>query len=159
ERLPPEARVEFRGLDVYSLGRSIQEVLAYLDRVHPQAAKVARERYGCLTPWQADPARYGMATMSGQASCGAAGTAQLRTLLDQRLDYIKQDGEGYFDAAQNAHIVHAAEQYYRLMYRGAVESWNLRDRHMFETLQRIMRQRGPKAKAVVWAHNSHIGNA
>jgi erythromycin esterase-like protein len=159
ESLSPAARVEFRGLDIYSLSRSIQEVLIYLDRVDPDAAREARARYGCMTPWQADPARYGMAVVSGQHSCETAVTAQLRTLLDQRLDYIKQDGEGYFDAAQNAHIVHAAEHYYRMMYRGAAESWNLRDRHMFETLQRIMRHRGRKAKAVVWAHNSHIGNA
>lgn len=85
--------------------------------------------------------------------------AQLRDLLEHRLGYLKDDGERWFDALQNARIVQAAEQYYLAMYRGAAESWNLRDRHMFTTLQALIAHRGHDAKAVVWAHNSHIGNA
>ena len=77
----------------------------------------------------------------------------------RRLEYCAKDGDSFFDAAQNARIVRAAEEYYRLMYQGSVTSWNLRDRHMFDTLRRVMRARSPDAKAVVWAHNSHIGNA
>jgi erythromycin esterase-like protein len=153
-----EARVEFRGLDVYSLNASIAAVLAYLDRVDPSAATVARERYGCLTPWQADPARYGHRAAMGGDTCEDAVLAQLADLLDKRLDYAAKDGEPFFDAAQNARIVRAAEQYYRVMYRGSRESWNLRDRHMFDTLQSLMSRRAG-AKAIVWAHNSHIGNA
>lgn len=91
--------------------------------------------------------------------CEDAIAAQLRDLLGKRLDYMGQDEGGFFDAAQNARIVLAAEQYYRVMYQGSTESWNLRDRHMFDTLQAVLRHRGEGAKAVVWAHNSHVGNA
>src|SRR3546814_12864991 len=75
------------------------------------------------------------------------------------MQYLADDGEAWFDAAQNARIVRSAERYYRIMYHGAAESWNLRDRHMFDTLQALLTHRGDGAKAVVWAHNSHIGNA
>ncbi|MGK9165180.1 erythromycin esterase family protein [Inquilinus limosus] len=158
EARPAECRVAFRGLDVYSLGASIEAVLRYLDRVDPEAAAEARRRYACLTPWQGEPARYGRAVLTGrQEPCEDEAVAQLRALLDSRLAEL--DGEAHFDAAQNARIVRAAEQYYRLMYRGSTESWNLRDRHMFETLQALLAAGGEGAKAVVWAHNSHIGNA
>jgi erythromycin esterase-like protein len=157
---PPADRAEFRGLDVYSLRASMAAVLAYLDRVDPAAAKTARRRYACLTPWQADPAWYGRAVLHGTGDpCEDQVVAELRDLLAKRMQYTAQDAEDYFDAAQNARIVHAAEQYYRIMYRGSTESWNLRDRHMFNTLEQVLAARGPDAKAVVWAHNSHIGNA
>ncbi|MBK3867889.1 erythromycin esterase family protein [Pseudomonas stutzeri] len=159
ERLAPEQRVEFRGLDVYSLGSSMREVLRYLDRTDPQAAAAARRRYGCLSPWQEDPAIYGRNVMLGQPSCEDAVVEQLQALLEQRLGYIEQDGERFFDAERNARVVLAAEHYYRAMYRGSTESWNLRDRHMFDTLRALLEHRGPDARAVVWAHNSHIGNA
>ncbi len=160
EGLPADQRAEFRGLDVYSLGSSIQAVLGYLDQVDPEAAKDARGRYGCLSPWQADPARYGRAVLTGQKRpCDQALLDQLRDLLDSRMEYLDGDPEAFFDAEQNARIVHAAEHYYRIMYEGSTESWNVRDRHMFETLQRCLRHRGEGAKAIVWAHNSHIGNA
>jgi erythromycin esterase-like protein len=86
---------------------------------------------------------------------------QLNELLSKRLAYEERDGggEGFFDADQNARIVMAAEHYYRIMYQGSIESWNLRDRHMFNTLQRLLDRAGPSGKAVIWAHNSHIGNA
>lgn len=154
----PHERVEYRGLDIYSLAASIAAVLTYLDSVDPAMAKMARERYGCLTPWQYDPARYGHRAVMGGETCEVEVQAQLVDLLERRLEYAGSDGETFFDAAQNARIVRAAEQYYRIMYRGSRESWNLRDRHMFDTLQRLMKHR-PKAKAIVWAHNSHIGNA
>ncbi|WP_417791085.1 erythromycin esterase family protein [Stutzerimonas xanthomarina] len=157
--LAAEQRVEFRGLDVYSLGASIQEVLGYLDRVDPDAAATARRRYGCLSPWHDEPAIYGRNVMRGEPSCEAAVVEQLRALLDQRLEYMKKDGSSFFNAEQNARVVLAAEQYYRAMYQGSTESWNLRDRHMFDTLQALLAHRGDGAKAVVWAHNSHIGNA
>ena len=161
EALPREKRTEFRGLDVYSLGGSISAVLDYLERIDPEAAKAARRRYGCLTPWQADPAEYGRAVIYGTKDpCEEEAVKALGALLDKRLDYMRQEGgEEFFDAVQNARIVRAAEQYYRIMYRGSTESWNLRDRHMFDTLSNLLRVRGPDAKAVVWAHNSHIGNA
>ena len=156
---PPASRVEFRGLDIYSLGASMSAVLNYLDRVDPEAARRARWRYGCLTPWQRDPAHYGHRALMGADTCESDVVAQLHELLVNRLAYIKKDGEDFFDAAQNARIVRAAEEYYRIMYHGSAESWNLRDRHMFNTLQSLISRRGTDAKAVVWAHNSHIGNA
>ncbi|HEX3664038.1 MAG TPA: erythromycin esterase family protein [Rhizomicrobium sp.] len=158
ERLRSNQRVEFRGLDIYSLGSSIAAVLAYLDKNDPEGAKEARRRYGCLTPWQDEPARYGHAVLYGRKPCEPEVVAQLQDLLNSRLDRIRHDGEAFFDAAQNARIVRAAEQYYRIMYEGSRESWNLRDRHMFDTLQHLMSAR-TDAKAIVWAHNSHIGNA
>jgi erythromycin esterase-like protein len=154
-----DERAEFRGLDVYSLRNSIAAVLNYLDEVDPEQARGARQRYACLTPWQDDPAAYGSAALRGGDLCEDEAVAQLTSMLELRLGEIERDGEAYFDAVQNARIVRAAEQYYRIMYRGSRESWNLRDRHMFDTLQRVLENRGPGAKAVVWAHNSHIGDA
>jgi erythromycin esterase-like protein len=160
EACQPEGRVEFRGLDIYSLRGSIAGVLDYLDRVDPALAATARRRYGCLTPWQVEPTDYGRAVLHGANDpCEDAIVAQLREILDKRLEYMARDEEGFFDAAQNARIVRAAERYYRIMYLGSTESWNLRDRHMFDTLQAVLRARGEDARAVVWAHNSHIGNA
>ena len=150
-------RVRFRGLDVYSLGASMEAVLHYLDSVDPAAARQARDRYGCLTPWHAKPERYGREVMFGaKHPCEAAVTEILRDLQEKRTTYTAHGPDAYFDATQNARIVRAAEQYYRIMYRGSAESWNVRDRHMFETLQSLV---SGGAKAVVWAHNSHIGNA
>lgn len=155
-----DAKVSFHGLDLYSLNTSIDAVVSYLDKVDSEAARVARERYGCLTPWQSDPATYGRAALSaGYPLCEKAIADMLRDLLAKRLDYMRRDGESYFDAAQNARLAAAAERYYRVMYYGSAESWNLRDRHMFETLLNLLAARGPSSKAVVWAHNSHIGNA
>jgi protein-L-isoaspartate(D-aspartate) O-methyltransferase len=158
--LTAERRAAFYGLDIYSLSDSIEAVLVYLERTDPEAAKVARERYGCLTPWQQDPAVYGRAVLSrGYRACEPAVVAALTDLLARRLDYAAKDNERFFDAAQNAQLVAAAERYYRVMYYGGAESWNLRDRHMFDTLVRLLEHRGPASKAVVWAHNSHIGDA
>jgi erythromycin esterase-like protein len=154
-----EDRVEIRGLDVYSLHKSLDAVLAYLDRIDPPAAAAARRRYGCISPYLEEPQVYGaIATRLGR-SCEDSVVKQLVALLQQRIAYMRADGEDYFDAEQNARVVCAAENYYRAMYQGAVESWNLRDSHMFDTLQRLLSLRGADAKAIVWAHNSHIGDA
>jgi protein-L-isoaspartate(D-aspartate) O-methyltransferase len=156
----PEKKCGFYGLDVYSLCASIEAVLAYLDTVDSEAARVARQRYGCLAPWRAEPVGYGrMALSRGYAVCEKPVTEALIDLLRNRLDYMHRDGEAFFDAEQNARIVAAAEEYYRVMYYGDAVSWNLRDQHMFDTLERLLAHRGPGAKAVVWAHNSHIGDA
>jgi protein-L-isoaspartate(D-aspartate) O-methyltransferase len=156
----PERRAGFHGLDLYSLYTSIDAVLRYLDSVDPEASRVARVRYGRLTPWQGDPAAYGRAVMtSGYRACEEDVVAMLRDMLDKRFEYQLRDGERYLDALQNARVVANAEQYYRAMYYGSHESWNLRDQHMFETLQVLLAFRGPETKAVVWEHNSHIGNA
>jgi protein-L-isoaspartate(D-aspartate) O-methyltransferase len=153
-------RAGFYGLDIYNMSGSIAAVLKYLDEVDPQAAKVARERYGCLTPWQKEPSTYGRAVLTaGYKKCEQAVIEQCRALLEKRLQYARHDGESFLDAAQNARLIASAERYYRIMYYGGAESWNLRDTHMFETLEHVMEARGPKAKAIVWAHNSHIGDA
>jgi len=159
-RVSAQRRAGFYGLDIYSLSDSIEAVLAYLDKTDPEAAKVARERYGCLTPWQQDPAVYGRAVLSrGYRACEPGVVQTLTDLLARRLDYAGKDNERFFDAEQNARLVAAAERYYRIMYYGGAESWNLRDQHMFDTLARLLEHRGPRSKAVVWAHNSHIGDA
>jgi protein-L-isoaspartate(D-aspartate) O-methyltransferase len=155
-----ETRVGFHGLDLYSLFTSIAAVLAYLNEIDPAAARVARARYGTLTPWQKNPAAYGRAVLVGRyASSETAVVAMLRDMLSRRLDYARQDGERFFDAAQNARVVADAERYYRAMYYGSAASWNLRDQHMFDTLQALFAFYGPGAKGIVWEHNSHVGDA
>ena len=156
----PRDRTAFHGLDLYSLHNSIREVLEYLDDVDPHAAQVARERYGCLTPWQSDPATYGRAALTGRyRSCEKEVASMLAGMLTKRREYALLDGERYFDAVQNARLVTNAERYYRVMYYGSRASWNLRDSHMFETLKSLIAFYGPSSKAVVWAHNSHVGDA
>ncbi len=160
ERLEPARRAGFFGLDIYNMNASIHSVIDYLEKVDPKAARVARERYGCLTPWQKDPATYGRAVLTaGYAKCESEVAAILRDLFAKQMEYRRRDGEDFLDAAQNARLVASAERYYRIMYSGSVESWNLRDRHMFGTLEHLLEWKGEDAKAVVWAHNSHIGNA
>jgi protein-L-isoaspartate(D-aspartate) O-methyltransferase len=157
---PREQRVGFYGLDLYSLFTSIQCVLKYLDRVDPRAAEVARLRYGCLTPWEGDPATYGRAAITGRyRSCEPDVVRMLQDLSQQRGEAALKDGEDLFDAQLNARLVADAEQYYRIMYYGSDESWNHRDTHMFETLRLLLQRCGPHSKAVVWEHNSHLGNA
>jgi putative phosphoribosyl transferase len=156
----PEEKVGFYGLDLYNMTASIAAVLAYLDHVDPVAAVAARERYACLSPWSHEPAAYGHASLSeGYALCEGPVTRILVDLLRKELQYANADRAQFFDAAQNARLVADAESYYRAMYFGSSESWNQRDEHMFNTLQNILAQPGPKRKAVVWAHNSHIGDA
>jgi len=156
----PDQRVAFHGLDLYSLYGSIRSVLKYLDDVDPEAAKVARERYGCLTPWQSDPATYGRAALSGAyQTCENQVVEMLADIMKKRREYPERDGERFIDAVQNARLIANAERYYRVMYYGSRESWNLRDNHMFETLMLLLAFHGPDSKAIVWAHNSHIGNA
>jgi len=158
--LAVERRVGFYGLDLYSLHTSIAAVLDYLDAVDPATAAVARQRYGCLTPWESDPAAYGHAALTARyRTCEGEVVRMLQELLDGRLRYLGSDGERYFDAVQNARLVTQAERYYRAMYYGGPASWNLRDTHMFQTLRRVLQARGTGSKAVVWAHNSHLGDA
>ena len=158
--LPPDERAGFFGLDLYSLGGSMRAVIDYLDTVDPEAAQVARARYGCLKPWSREPQDYGrMALSAGYGVCEQPVIRVLQDLLASRLSYSANDGETFVDAAQNARLVRNAEAYYRAMYYGASEAWNLRDRHMFETLEQLLAWRGSDSRAVVWAHNSHIGNA
>jgi protein-L-isoaspartate(D-aspartate) O-methyltransferase len=160
EQFDPKRRAGFYGLDLYNMSGSIAAVLEYLDKVDPEAAGVARQRYGCLTPWQKEPSTYGRAVLTaGYRKCEQAVIEQCRAVLQKQLEYAQLDSDSFLDAAQNARLVAAAERYYRIMYYGGAESWNLRDTHMFETLENVLEARGPRTKAVVWAHNSHIGDA
>lgn len=156
----PQQRVAFYGLDLYSVFTSIRTVLDYLDRVDPESARIARLRYGCLTPWEGDPAMYGRLAVGGRYRvCEKEAVATLTDLLKQRLQYAERDGARFMDAVQNARLVADAERYYRVMYYGSNESWNLRDHHMFETLELLLGFHGAGSKAVVWEHNSHLGDA
>ena len=152
--------VAFHGLDLYSMFASIRSVLDFLDAVDPEAASVARQRYACLTPWESDPHAYGSAAITGRYRvCEEEAVAMLRDILANRLAYSEQDGDRFLDASRNATLVAAAERYYRTMYYGGDASWNLRDRHMFDTLVSLLESRGPASKVVVWEHNSHLGDA
>ena len=156
----PAMKVGFYGLDLYSLYSSIEVVLNYLQQVDPETAEVARIRYGCLMPWVNDPGMYGQVTITRQyRACENDVVATLQDLLRKRMEYTRADGERYFDVAQNARLVTNAERYYRTMYYAENSSWNQRDRHMFDTLLSVLKFRGERSKAVVWAHNSHIGDA
>lgn len=156
----PATRAGFYGLDLYSLFTSAQSTIDYLEDVDKELARIARERYGCLSPWEADPAAYGRAALTGAYhGCEDEVVAMLAELIKKRQDFAWNDGDRFLDAAQNAALVANAEKYYRIMYYGSRASWNLRDDHMFETLQNVMKYHGDGVRAVVWAHNSHIGDA
>jgi erythromycin esterase-like protein len=154
------------GMDLYSMHASMALVLDYLDTIDPYAAKRARERYSCFEAFGEDPQQYGLATALGRAeSCEAAVVAQMVELRRHYGRLVEahdpQSEDEYFYAEQNARLVKNAEAYYRSMFRGRDQSWNLRDAHMTETLVALLDHYGHEqnAKAVVWAHNSHLGDA
>jgi protein-L-isoaspartate(D-aspartate) O-methyltransferase len=156
---PRAEQAGFYGLDLYSLYGSIRAVLAYLDTVDADVAALARKRYACLAPWEHDPSAYGAAAVSGRfEGCADQVATMLAELHERRSAFETSDGERFFDAERNAALVRNAESYYRALYRGSQVSWNLRDGHMFETLQALL-AREQSSRAVVWAHNSHLGNA
>jgi erythromycin esterase-like protein len=168
--LPARAqRVGFYGLDLYSLYTSIAEVLAYLDQVDPDGARRARARYACLDHFRPDSQRYGYSSAFGLSpSCENEVIAQLVELNAKAAEYLRGDGaaarDALFYARQNAQLVTQAERYYRTMFRGHISSWNLRDHHMASTLDALAAHLRPdsadgQARIVVWAHNSHIGDA
>ena len=160
EGKPPGSQVAFYGLDLYNMTASIAAVLSYLDRVDANAAQLARDLYSCLAPWSRAPAAYGRASLTkGYALCEGPVVKILLDLLAKEIQYADKDGAEFLDAMQNAKLVADAERYYRAMYHGSHESWNLRDKHMFETLHKILEKTGSDKKAIVWAHNSHIGDA
>ena len=161
---PASRRVGFYGLDLYSLHRSIEAVLAYLGKVDPSEASLARERYSCFEMFGNDPQSYGYASTRGfSRDCQDEVTSQLVDLRRRAMDYANRDGriaaDDYFFAEQNARLVANAETYYRAMFGSHVQSWNIRDRHMMETLESLLKHAGSGSKAVVWAHNSHLGDA
>ncbi|KAI1445762.1 putative erythromycin esterase [Annulohypoxylon stygium] len=160
-RLPMNERTSFNGLDLYSMGASMHAVIEYLDRVDPSLAASARKRYSCLSPWLSDPSSYGLSSAhSRTAACEPGVIKMLTQLLAHRLELASHpdNGEAFFDAEMNARVVRDAERYYRAMYEGSSTSWNVRDTHMFTVLSRLLKL-SPGSKAVVWAHNSHLGDA
>ena len=168
ESLPQNAvKVGFYGLDLYSLYTSIEAVLSYLQRIDPEAAKRARYRYSCFEHFAEDTQAYGYAANFGiTESCEREVIDQLTDLRRRAAEYASRDGrvaqDEFFFAEQNARLVLNAEKYYRTMFRGRVESWNLRDRHMAETLDALsahLNSQGEPAKVAVWEHNSHLGDA
>jgi erythromycin esterase-like protein len=157
----------FFGIDLYSLHASIEAVLTYLDDVDPAAARRARDRYACFEHFGHDPQEYGYASTAGIIeSCEDDVVKQLLELRAKAAEYARRDGkvaeDEFFFAEQNARLTLNAERYYRSMFRGRVSSWNLRDQHMTETIEELMRHLGKRVgnpKIVVWAHNSHLGDA
>src|SRR5256885_7194557 len=157
-------RVGFYGLDLYSLHTSIEAVLTYLRKADPAAAERARHRYGCFEDFAHGTQAYAYAaTIGASRSCEDDVVAQLIDLRRRAAEYATRDGriaaDEYFFAEQNARLVRNAEEYYRSMFGGQVESWNLRDTHMIETLNALaahVRATCGDARAVVWAHNSHL---
>ena len=164
---PSDARVGFYGLDLYSLHRSISRVIEYLDKVDPGAAQRARRGYACFDVFGEDVQLYGYAaSLNLERSCEDEVVEQLVELRRRAADYASRDGriaaDEYFVAEQNARVVRNAETYYRAMFRGGAESWNVRDRHMMTTLESLLDhvgRSGQPARGVVWAHNSHLGDA
>ena len=149
----------FYGLDLYNLSASMRAVIDFLERENPELARLAHRRYGCLDPWADEPQLYGRnALIEGFARCEVGVVQMLKDLLKHQLDCYSPECDEWLDAAANARLVKDAEAYYRVMYHGSAESWNLRDQHMFDTLNMILEAK-PNSKAIVWAHNSHIGNA
>ena len=168
DALPLAAKkVGFYGLDLYSLHTSMEAVLNYLDKIDPEAAKRARDRYSCFEAFAEDNQSYGYATTFGLTqSCEEEAVNQLIELQRRASEYARQEGcvteDEFFYAEQNARLVKDAEEYYRSMFQERVSSWNLRDRHMAETLDQLathLDQQVGRAKVVVWAHNSHLGDA
>jgi erythromycin esterase-like protein len=167
DALPGDApKAGIYGIDLYSMYSSIEAVLDYLAKVNPQAAQQARQRYACFEQFGDDPQSYGYATSFGAAdSCADEVVGQLLDFQHRTAELMQRDGrlaeDEFFFAEQNARLVKNAEAYYRSMFRGH-EAWNLRDSHMAETLDALaahLSRQGQRSKLVVWAHNSHLGDA
>jgi len=167
DKLKIDDKIGFYGLDLYSLHSSMEAVTEYLEKVDPDAAKRARYRYSCFDHYGEDAQHYGYAANYNlENSCEREVITQLVEIRKRAAEYANRDGfvarDEYFFAEQNARLVKNAEEYYREMFRGRVSSWNLRDRHMAETLSALathLETQGQAAKIVVWEHNSHLGDA
>jgi erythromycin esterase len=156
---PTDRRAGFYGLDVYSLWESLHRVIAHLEKSEPSAVAAARRVYRCFERYDEDAQAYAAATRWLEASCEDAVVAMLAEIRKRDAEVVDRDPEAQLDAAQNAAVVRNAELYYRTMVRGGPESWNVRDEHMTATLERLLQHHGDGAKAVVWEHNTHVGDA
>jgi erythromycin esterase-like protein len=166
-RLSPSKRIGLYGIDLYSLHSSVRAVLEYLDKTDPEAARRARFRYSCFEDFGENAQQYGYAaSFNLSKSCEDDVVGQLVEMRRRAGDYMNRDGfvarDEFFFAEQNARLVKNAEEYYREMFRGRVSSWNLRDRHMAETIVALaahLELQQKPSKIIVWAHNSHLGDA
>jgi erythromycin esterase len=157
--LPAEQQAGFYGLDVYSLWDSMSAVVGYLEAIDPAAAAAARRAYSCFDPYYDDVQEYARATALVPTSCEDEAVAMLGALRAKAPAYREDGRDAYFNAEQNALVARDAERYYRTMVRGGPTSWNVRDHHMVDTLDRLMAHHGRRAKAIVWEHNTHVGDA
>lgn len=159
KQLPKNSKVGFYGLDVYSLWESLDSIMQYLKKVDPAALKLAEEAYRCFEPYRKDEGRsYAQSTLFVPAACQQE-VLQLLKEIHHKLPQYNTDYENVFNAEQNALIAVNAEKYYRAMVKGGPHSWNVRDLHMADTLERLLTFHGKNSKAIVWAHNTHIGDA
>jgi len=158
-QLPANKRVGFYGLDVYSLWESMESIMQYLKKTDPAALQVAEEAFRCFEPYRKDEGRsYAQSSLIVPAACQQE-VVQLLREIRKNLPQYNTDHENVFSAEQNALVAVNAEKYYQAMIRGGAHSWNVRDRHMDETLERLLTFHGKGAKAIVWAHNTHVGDA
>ena len=155
--LPEARRVGFYGLDVYSLWDSLRETVSWLEAHAPEALPAAMRAWQCFVPYQEDPQRYAWSTRLVPRSCEADVVALLVEVRRRALPLA--DDEDAFDAMQNAELAAGAEHYYRTMVRGDRQSWNIRDHHMADTVDRLAQRAGPGSKGLVWEHNTHVGDA
>jgi erythromycin esterase-like protein len=158
-RVAPARQAGFYGLDVYSLWDSMHAVVEYLESVDPALARAARAAYRCFEPYGEDVQEYARATAIVPTTCEREALSVLTALRDKAPEYRGDGRDAFFNAEQNALVARNAELYYRTMMRGGPTSWNVRDTHMVETLERLMAHHGPDAKAIVWEHNTHVGDA
>ena len=154
---PEHQRVGFYGLDVYSLWDSLRVIISWLEAHAPSALPAAMRAWQCFVPYREDPHQYAWSTRLVPTSCENDVVALLLEVRRRTREPV--DDEAAFDAAQNAEVAADAEHYYRIMVRGDRGSWNIRDRHMADTIDRLARHLGPRSKGLVWEHNSHVGDA
>ena len=156
--LPEAQQAGFYGLDVYSLWDSLQEILTYLEQQDGAAVAAARKAFRCFEPYSEDPQEYARAVAFVSPDCEDEVVSMLQALRTKSIA-AGPGREAAFGAEQNALVAVNAERYYRAMIRGGGSSWNVRDRHMMETLIRLLDLHGPDAKAIIWEHNTHVGDA
>ena len=149
---------DYFGLDMYSLFESIAEVVDYMKKSSPQLAPEIEKRYSCFAPFGKTEIAYARSLIKFPAGCGKEVAENLRQLLALRVQDLEKNGDELFSAQQNAHIIASAESYYRSMFAADENGWNIRDGHMMDMLDRLLENSGEGAKAIVWAHNTHIGD-
>jgi erythromycin esterase-like protein len=157
--LTPRQKIGFYGLDVYSLWESFDQIRHYLQKVDPAALRVAEKAFRCFEPYKEDEGRsYAYATQIVPKACEDEVISMLKKIQDRMISY-DHDFENAFSTEQNAIVAVNAEKYYRSMLQGGSTSWNIRDAHMEETLERLLKFHGPHSRAIIWAHNTHVGDA